>query len=107
MIFKRTSVIAASCAAALALGPIATAEAATWTGRIQAYIKATEPTQYQITLTTGGAPWVWANTYFVSCTGAGISDGSLISMTRLGQVKSSGKTIRIYTSAYPTSITCL
>lgn len=100
------TVVATGALVTLAASP---AQAATFgPGKITAYYKHYTPTQFEINLSNQAANvFVWADTYFVDCRGAGISDGSLISMTRLGQIKTAGKYITINTSySYPTYIVC-
>lgn len=99
--------LSVAAAGALVMGVAGTAQAVQYTGKIQSYVKDTDfLNPYGVTLVGAPQTWMYANTFFISCTGAGISDGSPISMTRLGQVKSANKTVRINTTGQDT-ITCL
>ncbi len=104
----KKTVIVTAVAGALALGFAAPAYAGTYgPGKITAYYKNTNSINpFHVYLSDGDNPWLFSSTYFVSCTGAGISDGSLISMTRLGQVKSANKTVKIVTSGTSGYIAC-
>lgn len=85
------------------------ADAAVFQGKIASYVHdTTSLSPYGITLVAGPQLWLRADAYFVSCTSASISDGSKISMTNLGRIKLSNKTIKIVSSyTQPTYIACL
>lgn len=108
---KNTRIVKALAVSAVAgtmvLGAAIPASAATFTGKIIAYVHDTNNLNpYGITLSTGPQVWLYQSAYFISCSGAGVSDGSAISMTNLGRVKTYNHSIRINTTGQQT-ITCL
>lgn len=105
---KKIAITVAALAATVALAGPAAAENF-GPSRIYTYVHdTTSLTPYGITLNTGPTVWVRGDTYFVNCTSASVSDGSLISMTNLGRVRAAQKSVRITTSfTARTYIACL
>lgn len=102
----KKTIIAALTVATLAILPMTSAAAMTWTGKETGYAyNHNYLNPYNVQLNTGASIWLFASTIILNCRNNGVSDGSKISTTNLSRLV--GSNVKVNTTPNPSTVTCV